>query len=425
MEHIEEKILWEDFDTAKKITEIENNPFYHIKEKEKQIRNWLKFRNEVYGRSNIDKDHACTYRCALSDSIHLIDAALNLYGCIESGKYHFCEPENLNCPHTMLNKDGTFTCIFSGIDMGVLIDDNMYKKADTGTDHHNNECHEFEELKMERLLKKKSDLSLSLNDNISIPDVDEEEGEYSIYNWVDSSATKRKQKKQQRKSLTKINDSNLRKDIESIIYDLIYNSSERIRIDKKRVREMKKSAINTIHKYYKKCKRNKSRPIRHYIEKIYDNQMNKKRRMRPLKLDRTRLLYYSNVIINLWKIIINTDYCAKNKSKFHIKQHTIGTLYLLQTPLFINGEDELSDQDQDQNQNQNLIMPRDEFLYNQLPHENNLKEWQSCHTKHWNYSKGDVTKGRNNFKLALNSITDIKKQKQIINIMQKISRESP
>ena len=76
------------------------------------------------------------------------------------------------------------------------------------------------------------------------------------------------------------------------------------------------------------------------------------------------------------------------------------------------------------NQNQNQILPRDDFLYNELPHENNLKEWKSCHTKKWNYNKGDITKGRNNLKLALNSITNKNQRKEIMKIMQTITNNN-
>ena len=390
-------------------------------EKEKQIKKWLKYRNQVYGLPNIDVNHICTFNCTLSKSITTIDAKLNLYGCIKSGKYHLCNQSIIKCPCTFLNKDGTITCIFSGIDVGVIIDDNMFKKVDTGKDEYNINFHFHENKKM------RIEMGKNGNDFPFLPDNDNdnesfeyEEGEYTIQNWVDSSANRRKQKSKQRQCFTNINDPNLWKDTESIIYDLLYNTKERSRIDKIRVNEMKNSAINSIHKHYKKCKRNKLRPIRHHLEKIYNNEMNKKRRMRPLKFNQKQLKYYSNINVNLWKIVINTEYCAKNKSKFHIKQHTIATLYVLQTGLFMNNNND----DELLNQNQNQILPRDDFLYNELPHENNLKEWKSCHTKKWNYNKGDITKGRNNLKLALNSITNKNQQNEIMKIMQKITNNN-
>ena len=345
MEHIEETFLWNEFDKAKKfipenILFLENHkeknrlnedliekisslppertrldelkdlieknkdlllPFGNAErkklmdtkiptkhEKEKQIKNWLKYRNQVYGLPNININHICTFNCVSSKSIKTIDTKLNLYGCIKSGKYHFCNSNIIKCPCTFLNKDGTITCIFSGIDVGVILDDVMFKKVDTGKDEDNIDYHENENKKMRIEIGKNGNDFLFLPDNDNDNDnesFESEEGEYTIQNWVDSSANRRKQKNKQRQCFTNVNDPNLWKDTESIIYDLLYNTKERSRIDKIRVNEMKNSAINSIHKHYKKCKRNKLRPIRHHLEKIYNNEMNKKRRMRPIKLN--------------------------------------------------------------------------------------------------------------------------------------------
>ena len=129
--------------------------------------------------------------------------------------------------------------------------------------------------------------------------------------------------------------------------------------------------------------------------------MNRKRRLRKLAFDKKRLDFYTDVIVNFYNIATQTEYYAENSSKFHVKQHALGTLYVMQMPFFINNAKTAGGRDE-----KIPLIPGDEFLYNELPHQNNLKEWKSNQHKPWTYSKGDVTKGRNNLKSALNSIKD-------------------
>ena len=195
-----------------------------------------------------------------------------------------------------------------------------------------------------------------------------------------------------------------------VVYDLLYNASERKRIDTKRVFQMKTNAENAVRKYYKRKKRAGVRPTRHEVDRIYRSHTSKRLLLHAPVADTARMTAYVRVIYELWKLIVDTPYCMNNQSRFHIKQHSIGMLYTMQMDFATTetGQHE-------------VLLAGDRFLYENLPHQNDLREWRSCHKKKWTYSKQDVTVGRNNFKKSLGSIPSGDARRSAFDRMRRIA----
>lgn len=391
MTEIDFDLLWSEFDIARQLvtddglSQDRQLPTGEERKKtpaEALVQNWLERRTQIYGKTGLDSFHICTYdTCVQNEYIQEIDKDMRLYGCVVGGAYHFCEVNTASCPNTMLHTDGTIMCVFSGFSIGVLLDNRLYGKPETGMNMYNEE-------QVERSRE-------------------QDPGNYVLEDWVDSSEKRRRKKR--RKCVTNFNPSSVKHDVRLIVLDLLYNKKERVRIDQKRVDEMRESGDNAVRKYYKKCKREHIMPLKHRVETIFSNHMNTKRRLKPLQVDVKRINCYTEVIANLWKIIIETEYCKNNSSKFHLRQHVIGTLYVMQMPFFFEGD------------TRRRLLPGDNFLYRELPHQNDLKEWQSSYEeKKGTYAKKDVTKGRNNLKDALNSIVDDEKRLSVIECIENL-----
>lgn len=128
------------------------------------------------------------------------------------------------------------------------------------------------------------------------------------------------------------NDQTLSKSAQSIIFDLLYNSVSRTRIDHRHVNDMKNSARQHVCKYYKNCNKLGKMPIMSMVDNIFRHYMNKKLRLKELKYDRVRIEYYAGIAVRLWKFIINSSFARnpKNEPKFHFRSHVLGLLYMMQ-----------------------------------------------------------------------------------------------
>ncbi len=394
---------------------------------EKVLHAWMKTREQIYGLRKVDNAHICTFNsCIETDNIQMIDRSQNLYGCIVSGIYHRCKGCTDTCRNTTLDPEGCISCTFSGIGLGVKIEGRLYGKPKTGMGRFDESAEpSTEELEiqngLERALashypgfvdgspcnvRRKHAASLGPRGNT---DVFMEENFASI---TINESTSEKRKNKRRRCFLDNKSASARQDIHAVIHDLLFNQSERKRIDQARVSEMELYASNAVRKFYKRHKRAKTRPNRHETEKMYCHCMNKKLRLRPLEHDPQRREKYIHIIHTIWKIIVNTPYCKEHHSKFHIKQHSIGILYTMQMP-FTAVETEGTQSIK--------LLSEDPFLYTNLPHQNDLKGWRSCHVKGWTYSKQDITIGRNNFKKSLNSIKDVQQRKQAFDRIRKVA----
>jgi hypothetical protein len=391
---------------------------------EELINSWIEMRKKVFGKYSVDSGHYCTFsECVKNDKIQTISEERRIYGCIESGIYHICKADIVSCRFKTLNHDGTYTCNLSGIGVGVLIEDHLYGKPDTGKEELS-PIHEFttEQKSISKFMIRNGieDIENDGNrdnegDSAYSSDSDNEFNIKIKFGINDKKPRSNKNEEFIRTKTTRRNKrrfcfdngdtSKISSEAEVIICDLLYNKSERSRIDSIRVNEMTSLAEETIRKVYKSFRKGKVRSMI-YIDDIYDNAMNSKRRLLPIDYDRERVIYYVSIIVLFWNIIMRSPYCKKNSSKFHIRNHILGVLYMIQFKftMEINGKEE-------------VIMQQDKYLYNALPSTSDLVEINSQKGK---YTKNDLTKGINNIKKSISSISCELEKTRIMTSIRKL-----
>ncbi len=403
------------------------------------VESWMHTREHIYGFEGVDDNHICTVRgCIETKSIEMVHRSLMLYGCVVSGVYHMCAGTTDSCRNVTLGGDGMYTCTFSGVSLGPKIERRIYGKPKTNMAHFSEEAEPTQdELDIQESIERSlrsvggTEIVESGSDKGAtaaagggrrtariaslgpVPDTQSvhEPEEFVLVDTSSHSSGAARRANKRRRCFSAASMAASQSDITAVVYDLLYNASERRRIDSKRVSEMKVSSANAIRKFYKRKKRAGTRPMRHEVERIRRTQQNKKMRLRPVEHDSARTAIYVRIIYDLWKLIIETPYCTNNWSKFHIKQHAIGMLYMLQMD-FATTESGVSD----------VLLNADGFLYEHLPHQSDLREWRSCHKKNWTYSKQDVTVGRNNFKKSLSSIQNQETKQRAFDELRRIAR---
>ncbi len=239
-----------------------------------------------------------------------------------------------------------------------------------------------------------------------------EEGEEGVTKDVESKrAPKDRNEKQQskkRQCFVRPMSEMARSDIETVVYDLLQNNGERSRINDLKEFHSEQSVQNVIRKFYKRYNKDRIRPDRHEIETLIYHASNKNSTVSRLDCSRTNINEYVRMILNTWEISVRTEYCRTHESKFHLRQHAIGLLYIMRKEFVFDymGEDGTL--------RSVLLMPGDPFLEENLPHQNDLDQWRTRRSaKSWQYRKNDITNGTKNFRLSLNSIRDPRERDEV------------
>ena len=129
--------------------------------------------------------------------------------------------------------------------------------------------------------------------------------------------------------------------------------------------------------------------------------------------------------------MIKSDYWEKHHSKFHIKNHVLGSLYIMQMNFKIifkqlidddeGGEelkeDIINDTNNSYKLSETLLFEKDNFLYENLLSPDELKEIKCSANFTWNFTKNDMTRGKKQIKNCLNSIS---KNEEKINLINEI-----
>lgn len=183
-------------------------------------------------------------------------------------------------------------------------------------------------------------------------------------------------------------------EIRSIVSDLLFNKIERNKINLRHKEARERQGKNMYRRYLKERKKKGRAPTKHTITAIIANWLTDAVNLKLMDYDSKIIEFFQNFILNLWFAIKRTPYYINNESKFHIREHAIGMLFMLTKP-FVNSED---------SEDPDVLLNANEFLKEHLPHQNELKEWNAGNfkTKH-KYAKHDVTAGINNFKYAVSS----------------------
>ncbi len=417
----------------------------HAKRCEVLIRGWMDARTAMHGLTCIDATHVCTYDCVSDGNIQPIDETTGLYGCLRSGVYHICNGSSATCRNVELTKEGEYVCTFSGAVLGVKLEETIYGIPDTGRSEFDMGIDpSYEEMKVQHSLEREvapgehaAEPIASLGPSAMLPDEkfvrvsklsansDTNDDLHINVNNAVRDRSRRRDSSHQRKGGRKgagkkrqcfstSSFSTTKQEVSAVLTDLFYNQSERRRINRKRQREARERTRDALRKFYRRQRRAAGRPCRHEAEGIFRRHMDKHQPLTLLVHDTTRLEKYATMVAALWHIIVQTPYCVLNHSRFHVKQHVVGLLYTMQIPFSVTTSED----------RQEPLLEADQFLYDNLPHQNDLKEWNACYPKGPHYTKQDVTTGRNNFKKAINSVTCVQERQDMFAQICKLTHAS-
>jgi hypothetical protein len=398
--------------------------------------------------SVVDKSHVCEISC-MQSSIESISDDYDLWGCKSSGRVHRCFKDD-RCKWTLTSADFETVCIFSGRVIGKITETTPYKKADSScgdvnydsgadviddVDFNDDDVYELEQ----QLVPLSSTLSktrgVSIDGTVFTGEI-VGEGKEPLSDGVKRRGPKSGSKRsKQRKcfDLTNIND--LIDEAKLVVNDLLYNSRTRIKLNTKTEAKCKSDAHTDATKYYKKCKNQGVLPIMQKVDAIYDCSYNKKRLYEILPYDNEKVMYYSNMIARMWRVIIKTPYCQgldgeqvkevrkkggrdARSPQFHSREHAVACLYMMRKDYLLHLPDGKVI----------LVFKKDEYLDKHLFDESDLKEVPISSSiiqadkmrggKVKPYGKSDITDGRNNIKnsilSALPKIESMLKEEELI-----------
>lgn len=386
---------------------------------------WQRKRACVFGKPERIQGHSCSKECLEGGQLSVISAEHRLYGCIESGNHHLCR-RDMSCGSYITNKDSVMVCIFSKEMIEVVMDatqfggseKNRYSHGDPdqndgdlgdydlgGTadgdmdadDYESGSFHdslgdEFDQ-ELERFLmepeKDKDDDSDSEKESKSILSNKRKLPEDPTEEL--SSAELALLKKAKKRKCFAANNPSMVTEAKAIIKDLLYNANTRVNINKKKRAVLHMIASNAVRQHYKMCNKARVMPTIQEIDEVYDKKYNTKMLLRILDDDPKKVDRLANACCALWSWMLHTPYFERNSSKFHPKEHVMGTLYVMR----------MGQMDPDSTLQ---LLPEDKFLFENLPPHADLKDVKPSIKEMNAYKKREITKGTNNIKGAINSV---------------------
>ncbi len=193
----------------------------------------------------------------------------------------------------------------------------------------------------------------------------------------------------------------VRDSIMDLVTKLLFSRTKRETVAEENVRSMQNDGVMAVKKYVKRCLRESQYPMLSHSDAIYDLCMQRKQHMENIPFSDQLLQYYVNVCHDLWEYMMCTRmYRGNRPNASHLRQHTLGTLYLMQdahhrsVPTYIHHRTgEIVEKHEVD------ILPEDNFLRQHLPWQTQLKQMGiQC-------SKKDITFGRNTIKQCLQDDT--------------------
>lgn len=384
---------------------------------ESLVSNWRMYLSEEYGNTSVDNDHRCTTReCVATESISVISDLLNLYGCNKSGKYHVCRMGTASQDGCIpfLNHESVRICLFSGRELGAsYICERDYSRPkcnieenfsfDNDNDNENLDQMEIEENPF--VSEGEIDETgvafhfQSDNNNIYVPNQRTRDRPIDKRRSVKRANASQKTRKESLNvsfedvenpfSIANKFSSNFRWYSRGIINDLLFNSSERERINALHYQEMKRNADNALRKEVKICNSRGIVPTLLHMEAKYRFYMQEKKNLAKLKPNSDIQNYYSDICLALWIFIIHSRFYSEKKPAMHVQSHVLGILYASRRGYSITrGEDR-----------EYLVLCKDKILGSHLPNQSDLKEWNSTGTHYpRRYNKSEITMGENNIR---------------------------
>ena len=164
----------------------------------------------------------------------------------------------------------------------------------------------------------------------------------------------------------------------------LFFSPVRARSNEKKKRKLQDDIRRQIKRYKRKCTRDKITPRQEEMELILEDCVGcfRHRILPPvLENERKKIDGYAHFILKLWYLLGQTPYAQKNKTHMHLKDHLIGSLYLLQQGLKYGTK---------------TIFPEDKYLLESLPPIQDLPSY--------GHNKRALTIGKNNIYRCLRSV---------------------
>jgi hypothetical protein len=166
------------------------------------------------------------------------------------------------------------------------------------------------------------------------------------------------------------------KEASAVVYKILFDSDKRKKIDDMKVEKLRSDGTTRVVQYYRKQIRNGFRPNIHEADAIFNDSMNRQRRVLPIAADGDKVQYYANVITDLWSKLSNKNNhngAGSTTTRF-FHQISLGVLYVMKKGITAKIGVHTT-----------KILPRDEFLRMHLPPQDDLHLY--------GYKISDVTKG--------------------------------
>lgn len=337
--------------------------------------------------------HECDPRKCLSN-MQLLDSETSLYGCIISGQHHFCasavkpycklQQEPVGCKHsecaanwfikeecrdTIVAKDASITCVYSGSVIQQWISLSAYEKG------HKNKGKFMKDDGEGSTRSASSDGSPSINSGF-LPQMTPK-----------PKRTRRRPRGSPPDPARRLETiRNLEGKAIKIIWSLLFDSTPRKMVDESK---RNKSLNHFIHKaelYGKFCKQRSAHPdcldpaFWPVVMEIYAHEMQGCQPLpdtSPRSMDKTAR-HYAKMCVRLWKMMIKRD--GLNCT---FVQFVLGLLYMLSSGISKSGEE---------------VCCCDQFLVKYLPSESDLEQFNYEGEP---YKKNYITSGRNNINRAI------------------------
>lgn len=365
------------------------------------LSDWNDKRKTVYSREGIDEKHNCTLECVSKGNIDVICDRYNLYGCIESGKFHICKTDG-SCNNTITNADSVILCLFSKRILSSVVDYRPFGSSNSNkASSEKGDADESGGCDMSESSESETEEEVLDPLKVEGENTDEMDGELmkflGIVNLNNSNTLerytgrKRKRKTKTRKVFIRGNPV-LYSEAKSIINDLLFDDRVRRMINEKKEIELQKKGADEVRKYYKSCKKTNIMPSIHCVDSAYDEAINQKRLLPDTSRYKHLVDRYALICCKLWSRAMDTPFFVERSSGFHFCQHVMGSLYVMQHGL------------RDATRTV-TILPEDKFLYMSLPSQSDLQYFTPTLKSIKAYRKCDITKGKNNMKESFNTAT--------------------
>lgn len=342
----------------------------------KVIEEWMEWRKTKLFKFDVDQQHLCTVMCQTKRWIQCLDQDRDVFGCLMSGRTHTCR-RNLDCHARFINPSSFSCCVFSLYEIQTTMHGNVFEDvekarddergvgAGENEDHQENHSSQHQQQPLKKLPRKKKMRKLKVASSV-----------LGIYDSLDT---------------------NLHNDARMVIRDLLWNTERRSMVDASKLKMLKKRANTAVSKYMKTCSRTNTVPCVPKIIDIISEKMSSVHRNVPLPFDADLETKYARLIVNLWTAMEKTAYGRDGHVRTSFKQHVIAALYMMKVGKKIGPY-------------HYLILP-DEFLQRNLPPQQDL-EWYG--TKEGQYSRKDITAGRNTIQEAFKNIYNVEEVIQYV-----------